>query len=235
MKRIAIMQPYFLPYIGYFQLMNCVDIFVIYDNIEFTKKGWINRNRMLQNNREEYFTLPLKKDSDYLNVNERSIADSFDVEKNKILRKIEANYRKAPQFNIVFSVMEKIFAFNEKNLFHFIYNSISVLNDYLGIKTRIIKSSDLPEDIEYLRGQEKVLKICKTLNAQQYINAIGGIGLYSRDDFQSEGLQLNFMQSQSIVYKQFTNEFVPWLSILDVMMFNDKLKIQEYLKEYTLF
>jgi hypothetical protein len=100
--KLAIMQPYIFPYIGYFQLINTVDKFVVYDNIQFTKKGWINRNRILINGKEEYITLPLKKDSDYLNIDQRVLSDVFKEQRNKILRKINESYKKAPGFKTAF-------------------------------------------------------------------------------------------------------------------------------------
>lgn len=234
MKAIGIMQPYFLPYIGYFQLINMVDEFVIYDNIEYTRKGWINRNRMLQNGKDEYFTLPLKKDSDYLHVNQRVLSDNFNKDKNRVLRKIEANYRKAPQFKTVFPIISEIFHCDSKNLFDYIYNSICSINSYLGINTKIIISSGLSVNTEEFKAQEKVLAICKELNAEKYINPIGGVELYDKEAFQEQGIELSFIESLPIEYKQFNNEFVPWLSILDVLMFNEKKKVQEYLNKYEI-
>ena len=105
------MQPYFFPYIGYFQLMNAVDEFVVYDNIEFTKKGWINRNRILVNGKDFYITLPIKHDSDYLYIIDRLLADTWPIERKKMLNRIIESYRKAPNFNVVFSVIEKVLLF----------------------------------------------------------------------------------------------------------------------------
>ncbi len=82
--KLAIMQPYFFPYIGYFQLINTVDEFVVYDNIEFTKKGWINRNRILVNGKDEYITLPIKKDSDFLHVKDRFLAETWSKDSAKM-------------------------------------------------------------------------------------------------------------------------------------------------------
>ncbi len=107
--KVAIMQPYFLPYIGYFQLINAVDKFVIYDNIEFTKKGWINRNRILVNGKDEFISLPITKASDFLHANQRYLASNFENEKNKILRKIKESYRKAPYFKITHTHLLKRF------------------------------------------------------------------------------------------------------------------------------
>ena len=180
--KIAIMQPYFLPYIGYFQLLNAVDKFVIYDNIEFTKKGWIHRNRMLLNGSDEYFTLPLKKDSDFLDVNQRVLADSFESDKIKLLRKIKELYNKAPQFESVYPIIESILNYKKNNLFRFILNALNEINNYLEIKTEIIISSSLPIN-HALKSEAKVLAICKTMKATHYLNAIGGLELYSKETF----------------------------------------------------
>src|SRR5690554_920249 len=212
--KIAVMQPYFIPYIGYFQLMNAVDTFVVYDNIQFTKKGWINRNRILVNGKDQFITLPLKKDSDYLNVNERYLSDSFSKEKSKILNKLKGAYFKAPFFNDVFPVVEKVFDYQETNLFDFIYNSLEIIKSFLEIECKLIKSSKLGFNIEEFKGQDKVIKICKYLDAKTYVNPIGGVELYARQDFEEQGIQLNFIKSESIEYIQFKHDFVPWLSII---------------------
>ena len=106
-KKVAIMQPYFLPYMGYFHLLNSVDEFVIYDNIQYTKKGWINRNRILVNGKDKLISLPLKKDSDYLNVIDRKLSDNWNVEKVKLLNLIKSSYKKSPQYSIIFPIIEK--------------------------------------------------------------------------------------------------------------------------------
>jgi hypothetical protein len=222
------MQPYFLPYIGYFQLINAVDEFVIYDNIEFTKKGWINRNRILVNGRDAYITLPLKQDSDYLDVRERFLADSWPLEKKTILNKIAGAYRKAPYFEFVYPLIEKIVLFNGNNLFQFIYNSISLVNEYLQIHTPVLVSSTILIDHE-LQAEKKVVALCKARYAAEYVNPIGGLNLYHKDEFQREGLSLQFLKSDDLVYKQFDHDFVPWLSIVDVMMFNSQDEIMQYL------
>ena len=230
--RIAIMQPYFLPYIGYFQLINLVDEFVVYDNIQFTKKGWINRNRILVNGKDDFITLPLKKDSDFLNVNERFLSDDFQNEKRKLLNKIRGAYAKAPFFKSTFPLVEDIINCEERNLFDFIYFSILKLCEYLEISTKIIKSSDLNFDIEQYKGEEKVLAICKRLNAKAYINPIGGTELYNKNNFKSDEIELLFIRSKDIHYKQFDNEFIPWLSIIDLLMFNEKEIVRNQLNEY---
>lgn len=231
--KIGIMQPYFLPYIGYWQLLNAVDKYVIYDNIEFTKNSWIRRNRILQGEKDYLFSLPLKKDSDYLQIVERELASDIEKEKSKILNKIKINYKNAPYFECIYPILEDIFNYYDRNLFNFIFYSIKRIKDYLEIKTDIIISSML--DIDHnLKGQKKVISICKKLEASEYYNAIGGQELYSYEEFNKEGIKLKFLKSGNIEYKQFKNEFIPNLSIIDVMMFNSKEKIKEFLNNYTL-
>lgn len=231
--KIAIMQPYFLPYIGYFQLLNSVDKFVIYDNIQFTKKGWINRNRMLLNGNDEYFTLPLKKASDYLNVNQRELSDSFEIHKVKLLRIIKERYSKSPQYDIINPLIESIFNYDDKNLFGFILNALNRIKDFLDIETEIVISSNIPINHD-LKSQDKVIAICKSLKATQYINAIGGLELYEKSKFLENEIELKFIKSHAIEYDQFGKKFVPWLSVLDVLYFNSKVKTKEYLYQYTM-
>ncbi len=232
--KIGIMQPYIFPYIGYFQLINAVDKFVIYDNIQFTKKGWINRNRLLLNGKDEYFTLPLKNDSDFLNVIERELSIDWLKEKTKVLNKIKENYKKAPYFNEVYNLVESNFNFENLNLFDFILNALKNTLNYLSIKTEIVVSSTLAIN-HSLKAEEKVIAICKALNAETYINPIGGIELYSKEHFLNEDIKLNFIKANNCIYKQLNNEFIPFLSIIDVMMFNSKEEIKRMIeKEYVL-
>jgi hypothetical protein len=229
--KVAIMQPYLFPYIGYFQLMKAVDEFVLYDNIEFTKKGWINRNRILVNGQDAYISFPLRKDSDFLDVRDRYLAGNWETERKKLLNKISGAYRNAPFFEMVFPYIESVLMCGERNLFAFILHSLEVTREYLDINSKIIVSSTLP--IEHgLRGEEKVIAICKTREATDYINPIGGITLYDRENFKRSGVGLCFIKTADIRYEQFGQEFVPSLSIIDVMMFNSKERIQEYLDSY---
>lgn len=228
---LGIMQPYFMPYIGYFQLLNAVDKYVIYDNAKYTKKGWINRNRILQNNKDTLISISVEKDSDYLDIKDRSVADSFD--KKKLINQIRESYRKAPYFEQMIPIVEDIINYEEKNLFLYIYNSIKEVCKYLNIHTEIIISSTIDID-QTLAGQDRVIAICKTLGAKDYYNAIGGQELYDPKDFEKEGVSLRFLSSNLVAYKQFNNDFIPWLSIIDVMMFNSLAEIQDMLNEYKL-
>jgi hypothetical protein len=231
--KLGIMQPYIFPYIGYFQLINAVDKFVIYDDIEYTKKGWINRNRILLNGADSLFSLPLRKDSDFCHVNHRFLADSYADFVKKFKGQLVSAYSKAPFYKDVYPLIEKCLDYENHNLFDFVYNSLINVTRYLNIETPFVVSSTLHLD-EQLKGEAKVIYINKQLNSSVYINAIGGQSLYSKDTFSNSGLDLKFIQSNTIVYPQFKNEFVSNLSIIDVMMFNSPDQIKGYLNAFTL-
>jgi hypothetical protein len=208
--KIAIMQPYFLPYIGYFQLISSADLFIVYDNIKYTKKGWINGKDVI-------FSLPLKKDSDFLDVREREIAVDFN--RVRLLNQIAGPYRRAPYFSQTFPLVEQIVRNEERNLFRFIHHSIVSICKHLGIATDIRISSGIAIDHE-LRRQDQVIALCEAVGADTYINAIGGVDLYVKDEFKARGIDLKFIKSKLFEYPQFGNKFVPCLSIIDVLMFN---------------
>ncbi|HEY6489985.1 MAG: WbqC family protein [Terracidiphilus sp.] len=220
----AIMQPYFLPYIGYFQLIAAVNLFIVYDNIKYTKKGWINRNRFLCNGRDVMFSLPLKGDSDLLDIRDRRLAADFNG--GRLVNQLTAAYRKAPYFEHAFPIVEEILHQKEENLFQFLYHSIVLICKHIGITTEIRISSDIPID-HSLKNQDKVLALCETVGSNVYVNAIGGLELYSKDDFLARNIKLKFIRSKPFQYRQFDDEFVPWLSIVDVLMFNARETIRE--------
>jgi hypothetical protein len=233
MKKIAIMQPYFLPYIGYFQLFKEVDEFVLYDKIKYTKKGWINRNRILTNNGIEYITLPLKKDSDFLMIYERELSKTWDKDRIKMVNRLTNNYRKSPFFKEHFDIINECINQKEINLFDFIYGSIKIINNYLELKTPIIIYSDLGID-EKLKNKEKVIEVCKSLKSNEYINPIGGLNLYSKEEFLNNGIELKFLKVNELTYYQGQDTFSGSLSIADVLMFNSKEDIKTFLNRYSL-
>lgn len=226
------MQPYLFPYIGYFQLMNTVDRFFVYDNIQFTKKGWINRNKILVNGRGEYVTVPLKNGSDYADIRERYLADTWCAEQKKLANRVVESYRKAPHFDRIFPAIEKCLFFEETNLFRFLLNSLKIIREVIGIATPITISSELNIDHQ-VKSEEKVIEICRAIDAETYINPAGGQGLYSVATFKKAGIHLQFLKASDIKYRQFENEFVPSLSIIDVLMFNSIDTIQEMLNKFT--
>jgi hypothetical protein len=231
-KKIAVMQPYLFPYIGYFHLIKAVDEFVIFDDVNFIKKGWINRNNILLNNAAYMWTLPLISASQNKLINEIEIL-SDEKEISKLLKLFKSAYSKAKNFDEVYGLIENIFSYENKNLAKFIGNSLQKICEYLEIKTKFTYSSDVKKD-SALKGGDKIIAVCKSQNSSRYFNAIGGMELYSKDEFKKDGVDLFFVKSKPVQYKQFSNDFVPWLSIIDVMMFCDKAEIQNMLNSYEI-
>ena len=228
--KLGIMQPYFMPYIGYWQLMNVVDKYVIYDDVNFIKGGWVNRNRILVNGQPKYFNLPMIGASSFKKINEVCVNNDIKlIEKN--LRIIEGAYRKAPFFDMVLPIVKDIVYCNKENIAEYIAYSFKIINEYLDISTELLISSALEKDCS-LRAQDKVLAICKLLGTTEYYNAIGGQELYSFSDFAEQGIQLKFLKTNNIEYEQFGGKFQENLSIIDVMMFNSRERVKEMLSEF---
>lgn len=232
-KKLGIMQPYFLPYIGYFQLLNAVDTYVVYDDVNFIKGGWINRNNILVNGKKTLINLLLNEASPNKLINEITVKHDC-VHQKKLLRTIEMNYSKAPFFNNSYPVIESIINNPKENLALYLFDQLKIICAYLGIKTELVLSSNIQKN-NALKGEDKVLEICKVLNADTYYNSVGGIELYSKDNFKKSGLSLCFLKTnKDLKYKQYNNDFVDNLSVLDVLMFNSVEQIRELLKQYVI-
>ena len=213
--RLGIMQPYFFPYLGYWQLLANVDKYVVYDDVTYIKGGWINRNNFLINGQKNLLTMQLEKASSYTLIKDIAIKDDF----VKFLKTIEMGYKKAPFFEDIFRLLKDICQCPDKKLGQFLFNSHIKICEYLGIDTELILSSSFEKHTE-LKGKDKVISICKQLGADEYINAIGGQELYDKKEFAENGIRLNFIQANLREYRQLKNEFVAGLSIIDIMMFN---------------
>jgi len=231
--KIAIMQPYFFPYIGYFQLINAVDKFVLLDDVSYINKGWINRNRILVNKKIYLFTIPLDKASQNRLINQICIKTETHW-KDKFLKTIKQTYSKAPFFENIFKLLEEIIYYDEINLVKRIFYSLTLIKKNLNFNTAIIETSQI-YDNNYLKGQERIIDICKKENAKIYYNLWGGTKIYSNSAFKNENLQLKFLKTKGIFYKQFDEDFIPDLSFIDVLMFNSVDKIAELLNKYYLF
>jgi hypothetical protein len=229
MKKLAIMQPYILPYVGYFQAMKAVDQYVIYDDVQFVKGGWINRNHILLGGRRQRFTLPLAGASPNKLINQIEFKGEF----AKFQQTLAQAYARAPQKAAVLKLMAEICAHPDRRVHRFIGNSFIILAEYLGFETQFVYSSELPKDPS-LRAQDRVLAICDELGATTYINAIGGRSLYSREAFWERGIEIYFLKPDLVPYCQLGQEFVPGLSIIDVLMFNSIEETNRILDEYEL-
>lgn len=227
---IAANQPYFLPYVAYWQLINAADMFFVGDNYAYIKRGWINRNRILFQGAPEYFGIEVLKASSFSLINELNIAN---INKYKKMNKLYEAYHKAPHYEIGAQLVEEILDSREKNLSEFLISSIKTICGYLEINTPIHRMSELEGNDRYKR-EERIYDMCHRLGANTYINPIGGRELYDVGEFEKRGIKLQFINTGDITYKQFGVHFVEKLSILDVIMFNSKNEIQEMLGNFTL-
>ncbi|GAB2530988.1 WbqC family protein [Rufibacter soli] len=235
MSTIAIMQPYFLPYLGYFQLIKSVDKFIFYDDVNYIKQGWINRNNILINNKASLFTVPLDSPSSFNLIKDTKLNFKiYPIWVIKFLKTIEQNYKKAPFYIEVSRLLTVIFGSDSKTIANLNVYSVILISKYLGLDTRFVESSCVYNN-SYLKGQERIINICKQEGAKHYVNPIGGVNLYSKTDFLFNGIELSFIKTEFQLYKQFYEEgFVPGLSILDVLMFNSKEVVREMLDDYIL-
>lgn len=230
--RIAIMQPYMFPYIGYFQLINLADKFVIYDDVSFINKGWINRNNILLDGQPHLFTIPLRNSSQNKLINQTEIGD-ISAWRNKFFKTVEHAYKKAPYFDSVSVLLHEILNSPAIYIHQLALISLTRVCKYLLIDTPFFESSRISENSE-LKSQDRILDICVQLQADQYINPIGGLKLYSRDHFESKGISINFLEVKPHSYSQYGNDFIGNLSIIDVLMFNSVEEVRELLNQYRL-
>lgn len=225
------MQPYLFPYIGYFQLIKAADRFVIYDDVNFINKGWINRNNILVSGKPHLFTVPLTNASQNKLIHE--VAISNEPWQKKLLRTLQQSYQKAPFYPTVFPILENIITYDTQNISELATFSITEITRYLDIPTELIPSSKIYEN-DLLKSQDRILDICKKEGATTYINPIGGMELYDKELFRENSIDLFFIKSKPIEYPQFQNNFVPWLSIIDVLMHNTPLDTHDFLDSYEL-
>ena len=232
MTKTAIMQPYFFPYLGYYQMFSAVDKFVLLDDVNFIMRGYINRNTILVNGQPHKFSIPLEKPSQNKLINETKL--KFEPkERENLLRTFQLAYKKAPFFNSFYPILEEIVNFKDDDLTSFLKNSFVKVKEYLNLDTEILVSSEIEKD-NTLKAQDRIIEINKVLGSDVYINAIGGQDLYDREVFEKENMKLYFIKMLPCEYKQFSNEFVPNLSIIDVLMFNETEQVTKFLNNYEL-
>ena len=232
--KIAMNQPYFFPYLGYFQLIDAVDRFVFYDDVNFIKHGWINRNRILVGGAPIYFTVPLEKISSNKKINQTMIHQSlFPIWREKFLKSLQRSYRKAPHFTKVFELVQRILKIDHTNIASLAMNSITQCSDFMKLTCDFgISSRDFPNMKP--GGVDKIIEICRSIGAKTYVNAPGGKNLYTKYTFKKNNISLSFLNPRLNPYPQLKEGFFPSLSILDIMMNCSIDQIQNMLKQYSL-
>jgi hypothetical protein len=228
--KLAIMQPYFFPYIGYWQLFHVADRFVVYDDVNYIKGGWVNRNRLLINGRPGYITVPLQKSSPYRRICDIALHPA-PWWRGKLARMVENTYRKAPCFADVFPVVENLIQHQANNLSEYLVHQLRTLAALMGITTEFVATSRQYQN-SHLSGQVRVLDICRREQATTYVNVQGGQDLYDAGAFGSAGIELRFLVVRPLPYKQRTAGFVPNLSIIDALMEVGPVGMKQHLEAF---
>jgi len=234
--KLAIMQPYFLPYLGYFSLIKHTDEFILFDTVQFIRHGWIERNRILKpSNGWQYIMVPLKKHSRETIIKDIEINNDQQW-KEKILAQLQHYKKQAPYFSNVIDILNEIFSKEYATIVDLNLASLKTVCNYLGINTPIQVFSLMNIDIEPANAPDEwALNICKALgNVDEYWNPPGGQSFFDKKKYESAGINLKFHSAILTDYDQKRNVFEPGLSIIDVMMFNSVDEINKMLDNYEL-
>lgn len=225
--KLAVMQPYLFPYVGYFQLISAVDKFVFYDDVNFIKNGWINRNRVLTGDGVAYFTIPLRGASSFKKISDVEMQPAAKWNR-KILATISQAYARAPCVDATMTILEEVLREDSCRVAELAKRSVVAVTRYLGIQTEFVWTS-----VQYcnsaLTGESRVRDICQREGASAYYNLPGGRELYDPDSFRSAGVELYFLQTQLLPYNQHRSTFEAGLSILDVLMWNSPAEVRRML------
>ncbi len=233
MKSLAVMQPYFFPYLGYFQLIDSVDKFVCFDDVNYIKKGWINRNQILVNGRAHIFTVPLVGASQNKKINELELSE-YSSWCFGFLKMVRLNYTRSSQFELVYPWLEDVLNRRYIGISDLNYNTTIEVLKFLGLDFQKVQASSMSYNNDCLIAQERILDICFQEKVGRYVNAIGGQGLYQKEVFSERNVHLTFLKSNTISYQQKSNIFVPNLSILDVLFNVPRHEVLLLLKNYEL-
>lgn len=230
---LSIIQPYIFPYLGYFHLIESTDKIVFYDDVNYIKRGWINRNRILLNSTDFLFTIPTLKASQNKLINEiKPIID--EKWKRKFYNNLDFAYKKAPYYSDVIKLVKETIETEYTDITDLCIKSIEMVYSYLGKSFNYVKSSDYSPETKGLEKADRLIEITKKAGSKKYSNTIGGQTLYNKQYFNQKGVELSFVKSKLEEYKQFDNDFIIGLSIIDILMFNDKKTVIKFLNDYQM-
>ena len=232
-KRLAVMQPYIFPYLGYFHLLEASDHIVFYDDVNYIKSGWINRNRILLEGREHLFTVSLKDASSFKTIKETMVGMNIKM-RDKFFKQLQSAYAKAPHYDQVCELIAGVFARQDGSISDMAIDSIESVYRYLGKDLSFSRASLIAPETKELDKSERLIHITKKLGYDKYVNPVGGMALYDKDYFSEKGIVLSFVKPHEINYSQFGADFIPWLSIIDVLMFNDKKTVSKFFTQYQI-
>lgn len=235
-NKVAIMQPYVFPYVGYMNLANASDKFVFYDDVYFIKKGWINRNRIILGGEPYRFTIPLKRQSQNVLIKDTEVS-GLSIFADKLLKQLDSEYKKAPHKTKVLDYVREVLTDNHKNISEVAIASVKLFFRYVGVEKDFHYSSREFESTRGLEKADRLIEITKLLDSEEYINAIGGTTLYTKEFFASNGVTLNFVKPSLVPYVHCNARdgiFNPGLSIIDIMMNISECEIRNHLDSYEL-
>lgn len=233
--KFAIMQPYFLPYIGYFQLINAADRFILLDDVQYIRHGWINRNRILKPEGPgfSYISLPLARHTSKVLIKDIEVAGENGW-KEKILRQLDHYKKKAPFYKEVLELVKTCFSCPETNITRFNGWCLQSVCSFIGIDFKIEISSQMSLDYSNVHAPGQwALRICEQLGGNEYLNPCGGMEIFDRNLYQSSNVSLRFMSPQGTEYNQGRGFFEPNLSIIDVLMFNSASETKSLLSKFS--
>ncbi len=247
MTKLAIMQPYLFPYIGYFRLLHSVDNFLCLDDVNFIKKGFIHRNKLVFNGQESWFSVPLQKVSQNKEIRHILIEQSlFEAWQKKFFQSFTSFYKKMPHFEISHDLAQRAFSCKHESIADLAQKSIELTCDLLDCLPKIGKSSDVlcekneKCESEKLFGQDRIIALCKKMNARQYINLSGGIELYKKEHFANEGITLFFLSPEKSsppsaisIDNPLAKSYTPYVSILDMLARYGPDTLKKILQETT--
>lgn len=238
---LAAMQPYLFPYLGYFQLMDCVDTYVFCGDLQYIKRGWVNRNRIFTDFRKrevQYFSFSVSKDIYTKKINQRYYCN-LKSDCNKLKNILFQNYKRALNFEEAYCVIEEAMKFQNDNVAYFNMHANYKIAEYLGIKTKITCTDIIENEMFWnkfyqLDYENRAIFICHYFKEKYYINAIGGASLYHKNIFSAQDVELKFIKMDEIIYPQFQGPFISGLSIIDVIMHNKIQDVKQLLGKYQL-
>ena len=226
------MQPYFFPYLGYFSLMAAVDVFLVYDNVQYSRPGWINRNRLLREGAPDWWTATVEDAPHQLDINQRRY-QNWAQQRGRLFDRLRDRYRGAANSATGMALVDAALPTDEDNVARCNAALLTTLVKALGLKCDIRMASSIAQD-RALSGEARVLALCKAVGGSSYVNSPGGMGLYSPSTFVEHGLELRFVEASPAAYPQFGAPFVPGLSIVDALMFLPMDAVVERIEQFNL-
>lgn len=227
--KIAVMQPYFLPYVGYFQLISKVDGFVFLDDADYVRRGWIQRNYIVANGQRTRIRVPVAKRPIGTPIHEILLAENYPKWRTKFIDTLRHAYGKAPYFDVVSNLLKQVLLNPGAGLSELNIRLIISVCDYVGLDQNFEQSLDYCND-SALAGEARLIDICLRKGATEYVNAPGGRALYAPENFEKSGVRLRFLEPEINPYSRQNTDFIPCLSVLDMLMFLDP---EEVLRQFN--